>query len=131
MLVVSLISIGSAAYAVPDDTVSKIAKVSSAPLFHFFPASFFLLYSNRSIGRCQIFFFYLFLLVIYSLIITYGIAYDKFLLIIVYVNRFSKDPYKIVPQPHYKQKWSLRGQWLRGFPYPHQFPRFSFPHMEP
>lgn len=66
--------------------------------------------------------FYLFLLVIYSLIITYGIAYDKFLLIIVYVNRFSKDPYKIVPQPHYKQKWSLRGQWLRGFPYPHQFP---------
>lgn len=107
MLVVSLISIGSAAYAVPDDTVSKIAKVSSAPLFHFFPASFFLLYSNRSIGRCQIFFFYLFLLVIYSLIITYGIAYDKFLLIIVYVNRFSKDPYKIVPQPHYKQKMEL------------------------
>lgn len=52
-------------------------------------------------------FFYLFLLVIYSLIITYGIAYDKFLLIIVYVNRFSKDPYKIVPQPHYKQKMEL------------------------
>ena len=77
------------------------------PFFHF---SLHLSSSSTATGQLEDVkssFFYLFLLVIYSLIITYGIAYDKFLLIIVYVNRFSKDPYKIVPQPHYKQKMEL------------------------